>query len=357
MSSRPIHGNIGAERAKQELARYLSAARKKAGLNRGQLAAAVGYRNLGKGCKRVTAWEAGQQMPSAAQFENLAVALGLEQSELSEWLEATEAALRLGQRMNEQDGSALAAERTLIAEHYDILLRRADDVLEQPAWRKVTLIGAGYSIAYIGSGIFTLGELIAAWSAGQLTVDCKTCGSVFRIVAISGSPLSGSGLVTGFCRNCGANRMRPPLSIPLFMLIRPALDRLAGRQWLPQLFRKRSAPFIVTPDSPLVVLDVLAALGVDLQPIPIFRVDGSLLAEWHPKSDELRSFSDRTENTQTGLIKLGVDGPEGHVDDVVPSSLGPLWAGHSETNEGRVFATFGVPLGVRVLARLAELVV
>ena len=66
-------------------------------------------------------------------------------------------------------------------------------------------------------------------------------------------------------------------------------------QLIRQVFVRRKA----VPLSPLVVLDVLAALGADLSLVPIFLPGGAPFAEWHPTTNQLHILGGMCENLET----------------------------------------------------------
>ena len=58
------------------------------------------------------------------------------------------------------------------------------------------------SVAYLGGGKLSLGELKSQWSTNQWTSTCTHCSGKVYICAIGGLPLSGRGSATGICTQC-----------------------------------------------------------------------------------------------------------------------------------------------------------
>ncbi len=161
--------------------------RREAGLSRSELALAIGYANLSKGANRVYHWERGERRPSREQCVRLDQALELPSGSIEGLWADLDAARRAHDLAREE---VRRSDRALLLAHHEFLLARREAVWARAEWANVRVEAASVSLAWIGSGFFTVGELLKGWATETLV--CREGDAVVGLLySASGSVLSG----------------------------------------------------------------------------------------------------------------------------------------------------------------------
>jgi len=210
--------------------------RAKLALTRPQLAQAMGYKKIDRGCQRIAQWERGcalesldnpngidaqthkrlvSQLPTSKHLEKLTTALELNLEMLENYREALLSTFALShqrhRRIREFKKHTLRSEHSLIKRHHKLLLDHANSLKATDQFKEIQLSSCGVSASFLGAIDFTLGDLLTL-SSNPLVSTCAQCGSDFWNLKVSGSTLSGRHTVTGFCtaESCDQSKQQLP---------------------------------------------------------------------------------------------------------------------------------------------------
>lgn len=248
--------------AQRQFGAWLRSVREQLGLRRPEVAQALGYTNISKGCSRLAGWERGDAHPDHHFHAPLRTVLQISTEEWDSRLEDREEQRRHADPFTASTRDQLTQLRQDLAHHCDLLLEHHPRIAATPHWRDIQLPGLHFGMMYIG-GITTvyLGDLLASWEAGALQVSDHD-GQVIWLLSGGASPLSGSHSVHGFfrqSRKCAdfKNTFRGAIAGPLSDIIR----------------RTRAADH---SPSPWNLSQLLAHLGVPLAPAVLSSSAGTV---------------------------------------------------------------------------------
>lgn len=192
-STPPIGAHQGRpDQLRRALGEHLRRQREQQGLKRSDVARALGYQNLSKGCRRIVQWEEGRPdtaLDPAAYF----AALGLEGHDESQTLARAD---RLQQRIEGLGRSVVNADRDLIRRNAPRFVRQADAICRQPRLAGVRSPAMHLRVLWMGGRALSLGALVSAWTTGRLTARDDHDDPV-RLFDGAGSALSGAGRCSG----------------------------------------------------------------------------------------------------------------------------------------------------------------
>lgn len=89
-------------------------------------------------------------------------------------------------------------------ENVGLLRLHAERITDDPHLSASSHPSAMLSIAYLGDGLVPMGVLVRLWTTGDWSAACPHCRGLALIVAVGGSPLSGSHGWSGACVDCRA---------------------------------------------------------------------------------------------------------------------------------------------------------
>ena len=238
--------------AQKQFGAWLRHIRELRGLRRPQVAAALGYTNISKGCSRLAGWERGDAHPDTHFHAPLQAVL---QVTPDEWRD----------RLSERDRQSQHAEpfkramqthhqqvRQDLACHSDLLLASLSEIAAVPHWRDIHLPGLHFGIMYVGGiQVVHLGDLLSSWAAGSLQLEDHS-GQAVWLFSGGASPLSGRHSVGGFYRNTR--------ECDVFT---SGLRGSMGRVFVDIIRRSRTAQH---DRSPWNLAQLLAQLGVPVEP-------------------------------------------------------------------------------------------
>ena len=187
--------------AQRQFGEWLRGVREQRGLRRPEVARALGYTNISKGCSRLAGWERGDAHPDHHFHSPLRTVLQVPQEEWASRLAEREQQRRHADPFKASTHDQLTQVRQDLARHCDLLLEHHSAIAATPHWRDIQLPGLHFGIMYVG-GITTvyLGDLLDAWAAGALQVLDHE-GQLIWLLSGGASPLSGSHSVHGFFRH------------------------------------------------------------------------------------------------------------------------------------------------------------
>jgi hypothetical protein len=106
------------------------------------------------------------------------------------------------QELERRHDQRIHRQRNLFVEHFDLIERYREQILDTPKWQNIVFHGMGFFTLWIGSHRpLTLGDLLILYRQGCWIADSACCGPV-HIIYGSGSPFSGMRYYQGFCRSC-----------------------------------------------------------------------------------------------------------------------------------------------------------
>lgn len=228
----PSNPPIGAHRSRPDQIRralggHLRRQREQQGLKRSDVARALGYQNLSKGCRRIVQWEEGRPgtvLDPAAYF----AVLGLEGHDESA---ALARANRLQRRIEGLGHPAVDADRDLIRAHAQRFVRQVDAICNQPHLAGVRSPAMQLRVLWMGGRALSLGALVTAWTTGRLMAQDDHDEPVMLFDG-AGSALSGAGRCSGVDR---AGRIRSVSGSPLRFLrggpAHPPLPECEASAW------------------------------------------------------------------------------------------------------------------------------
>ena len=165
----------------------LAALRAEQNLSRPDVARSMGYRNLSKGCNRLTQWESEQRRPNKRQCAALDAAYNLPSGSIQALWKETDLVeaerYRQRQRIIEHDAN-------LLDRYYQTLMDHRVSILLRPDWRNIRVEAARVSLIWAGGGLLSIGELLEGWASGDL-IHPTLCGRGVPLISANGSALSG----------------------------------------------------------------------------------------------------------------------------------------------------------------------
>ena len=166
---------------------FYSQKRMEKGMTKAQIATELGYRNLTKGCRRITEWESTRAFPSITIKNRYHEILDIQKEELLE-------GIRQYQLQIPYQYSLTSPNIDLLAQYHHCLLQNAETIIQNPQFHQCKLEGIQLFVAFSGTCHLTLGGLIRTWSQG----DFQTASHY--LLHGGGSPLSGSHILYGFTK-------------------------------------------------------------------------------------------------------------------------------------------------------------
>jgi transcriptional regulator with XRE-family HTH domain len=235
------------EKAKIDFGKWLCEEREAKGLRRSKLAAALGYRNINKGCRRIMAWEKGDSEPDTSQCEVLQSFLGIPQAIWETKVAERERVKEKGKDYIGADWSIRKQTESHLATYTGLLLKNEERIATAASWRHIHLHGLKLGLLYIGgSTCIHLGSLLGAWKERKFHGDTEK--GEFWLLGGFCSPLSGMHSVRGFYRSTGETKTlkylfksAPSIIGPLVSIFRKGSMGSSG--WsLPQLLAQLKVP-------------------------------------------------------------------------------------------------------------------
>ncbi len=142
----------------------------------------------------------------------------------------------------EESGAERARNMKLFCNNLELILAKADMVMERPEFFNIRhgwmLVGA----SYIGSKLIPLGVLLKLWQSGNWLGECPDCGSRAYIFKAGGSPLSGSHYCHAVCPVC-RKVINSRQAESFAMLMKPAFDLCNNYNQKQKILRTRGPAF------------------------------------------------------------------------------------------------------------------
>ncbi|MGC6508822.1 MAG: hypothetical protein ACON4U_10425 [Myxococcota bacterium] len=184
------------ESAQKKFGAWLQTQRELRGVSRSNLAKALGYQNLNKGCRRILAWEQGQKDIDEHFIKPLQNCIGISQQNWGRQRALLDVAKLTAQHYVQAHLNINNQTTKQLVTHFDLLMDNADKIRTSPQWHHIQLHGLKFGMMYFGGVSVQLGALVGAWSAGQLQAETED-GCVW-IYSGGCSPLSGWNSLHGF---------------------------------------------------------------------------------------------------------------------------------------------------------------
>jgi transcriptional regulator with XRE-family HTH domain len=183
--------------AKKQFGAWLQRQRDSSNIKRSELAFALGYQNVNKGCRRIVQWEQGDYSPTAKQALILQKKLQITKEEWSIENNKVKLAIDLQELYSKTTSNIIANTQKVLSTHAALLLKNVTTINNARNWRHIQLPGQHFYMAYIGgASAVQLGPLLNIWIKGGLRTKINHRELYFS--SGSCSPLSGRHILDGF---------------------------------------------------------------------------------------------------------------------------------------------------------------